>query len=234
MAAAQSEVPLQQEQFEGLRLVMREFGIPLKYPMDLLRGMRMDVENRRYETLEELEDYCYCVAGVVGLMMCHIMGISSPKALAHAVALGSAMQMTNIARDVQDDLRLGRIYFPMQWLRERGLSAENFGGSDRSHWAALTVRLVSQAHQRYEVGREGLSYLSYRGALACAIAASVYERIGSKVLSLGSAAWNERCYVRHGEKIFIALGEAIKLSIRMSRRIWDRWTARPIETVWGE
>lgn len=230
-----SEDVMASPQFEGLRLILRDFRIPLKYPLDLLRGMRMDVEARIYETEQDLEEYCYCVAGVVGLMMCHIMGVSSSKALPHAVALGSAMQLTNISRDVADDLSLGRIYFPRKWLRALGLSDEEYAAcTTRESWAQLSQRLLELAACRYREGRQGLIYLSFRAALACGIAASVYERIGYKVLQKGNLAWHERCYVGLGEKVWLALREVISLSFRLSQRILIRWNAQPIETTWGE
>ncbi len=230
-----SDQPLENLHFEGLRLVIKEFGIPLKYPLDMLRGMKMDVEDRVYQTSDELEEYCYCVAGVVGLMMCHIMGVSGPQALGHAVSLGSAMQLTNIARDVQDDLTLGRIYFPRQWLATYGMTEQEFAlPQNRRRWVLLTQKLLDLAAQRYNEGRQGLPYLSFRAALACGIAASVYERIGSKVLSRKEKAWDNRCYVPLGTKIRIALFETLKLGVFMSRRLIIRWTSKPIETVWGE
>lgn len=230
-----SKTPLSNPHFEGLRLIIAEFNIPLKYPLDMLRGMKMDVEDRVYETADDLEDYCYCVAGVVGLMMCHIMGTSSSQALSHAVALGSAMQLTNISRDVHDDLALGRIYFPRQWMKTYGMTEAEFAlPQNRRRWALLSQKLLDLAHQRYNEGRQGLQYLSFRAALACGIAASVYEEIGTKVLKRKDKAWDERCYVPLSTKIRIALFETLRLSARLSRRLIVRWTRKPIETVWGE
>ncbi|PWU12465.1 MAG: phytoene synthase [Bdellovibrio sp.] len=228
-----SGTPLQDPQFEGLRLILHAFGIPLKYPLDLLRGMRMDVEGHVYRELEELDDYCYCVAGVVGLMMCHIMGVSSEKALPHAVAMGSAMQLTNIARDVKDDFDLGRIYFPRRWLEEVHLSPSEFGQpANRKQWSVLAQRLLRVADDRYRKGRQGLSYLSWRGALACSVAASVYRQIGRKVLAAGPTAWDERQYVGTGEKILLALREGIRLSFRLAVRLLKPWRAVRINETW--
>lgn len=233
--AFKSDKPLFNPRFEGLRRVAQDFQIPLKYPLDLLRGMRMDVEGWVYETEEELEDYCYCVAGVVGLMMCHIMGVSDPAALRHAIALGSAMQLTNIARDVGDDHALGRIYFPRRWLRAFQLTEDRFARREnRRTWALMTRRLLQWAAEHYTLGREGLHYLSFRAALACGIAASVYERIGAEVLRRGEGAWDVRCYVPLRTKILIAIKETFRLSFMLSRRLWVGWKPRPIEKVWGD
>ncbi|HEY6551894.1 MAG TPA: phytoene/squalene synthase family protein, partial [Vicinamibacteria bacterium] len=83
--------------------VIQERAIPQSYPADLLEGLGMDVDFRRYETMDELLLYCYRVAGTVGLMMCHVMGVADPRALRHAAHLGMAMQLTNISRDVMED-----------------------------------------------------------------------------------------------------------------------------------
>ncbi len=219
---------------EGLRLVCQEFKIPHKYPFDLLRGMRMDVEGRKYETMDELQEYCYCVAGVVGLMMCHIMGVSHEKALDHAVSLGSAMQLTNISRDVLDDWKMGRIYIPMQWLRAADVDPRDFASPrGQAFWAVWAEQLVQEAQINYDHGREGLRYLSPKAALACGIASAVYSRIGHKVLSRKSLAWHRRCFVTLFEKIVLAVVESFRLVI--SRLVAEKsWTPQPIEHTWSK
>lgn len=219
---------------EGLRLVCSEFKIPHKYPLDLLRGMRMDVEGRRYQTLEELQDYCYCVAGVVGLMMCHIMGVSHEKALDHAVSLGSAMQLTNISRDVMDDWKMGRIYFPLRWLAAADLSVAEFGSPrGQAFWAVWAEQLLNEAQNQYQHGRQGLSYLSPKAALACGIASSVYSRIGQKVLRRKSMAWHRRCFVPLYEKIVLALLEGFRLALTRWQA-QSSWTPTPIQNIWSK
>ena len=101
-------------------------GDPAALPEALLEGLAWDAEGRSYETLDDLFDYAARVAGTVGVMMTLIMGVRSPEALARACDLGVAMQLTNIARDVGEDARMGRIYLPRQWLREAGVDAEAF------------------------------------------------------------------------------------------------------------
>ncbi|MCA9565215.1 MAG: phytoene/squalene synthase family protein, partial [Myxococcales bacterium] len=104
----------------AFRSVVRERRIPRQYPADLLEGMRWDVEGRRYRTIETLYHYCYCVAGTVGLMMSHVMGVRRESALRNATHLGMAMQLTNICRDVVEDWQRGRLYLPESWLAEVG------------------------------------------------------------------------------------------------------------------
>lgn len=98
----------------------RRYEIPLEYAYDLIDGMRMDLSLTRYETFPELRLFCYRVASVVGLMMSHVIGFENladcGRALPHAVHLGIAMQLTNILRDVGEDLGRGRIYLPQEDL----------------------------------------------------------------------------------------------------------------------
>ena len=104
--------------------------IPRHYPEELLAGMEMDARWRRYGSLSELLEYCYRVAGTVGLMMCHAMGVRDSHALQHAAHLGIAMQLTNICRDVLEDWHLGRIYLPFDLLGTVGLEwlPDHLGG----------------------------------------------------------------------------------------------------------
>lgn len=105
-----------------LSTVIKEFNIPHKPFFDLIRGMRMDLERSRYETFDELYEYCYCAAGTVGLMCIEIFGYNNPKTREFAVALGVALQLTNIIRDVKKDADAGRIYIPKEDMERFGYS----------------------------------------------------------------------------------------------------------------
>ena len=104
--------------------LVRRYAIPRAVPEALLEGLAWDAEGRRYETLDELFDYAARVAGTVGVMMTLMMGVREPQTLARACDLGIAMQLTNIARDVGEDARAGRLYLPLCWLREAGVDPE--------------------------------------------------------------------------------------------------------------
>jgi 15-cis-phytoene synthase len=216
----------------GLAVVAEEFQVPQKYALDLLRGMRMDIEDKKYETIEDLLEYCYCVAGTVGLMMCHIMGLSRETALENAVHLGNAMQLTNISRDVLEDLRLGRIYFPRQWLQQLDVSEESFS-TCREAWAQLSQKLLAEAETHYQSGWQGLDALPFRAAWAVAVAAKVYARIGAKVAARGMQAWDKRCYVTLLEKSWISVFVTVHISLRMLPRLLNPWKAQPINVIWS-
>ena len=115
-----TNVPLLDE----LSMVINKFGIPHTPFFDLIKGMRMDLDKSRYETFDELYEYCYCAAGTVGLMCIEIFGYSSPKTKEFAVELGVALQLTNILRDVKKDADSGRIYIPKEDM-------ERFGYNDK-------------------------------------------------------------------------------------------------------
>ena len=126
LARAAQRRPLPFAADRAMADLMRRSAMPAALPEALLEGLAWDAEGRTYETLEELYDYAARVAGAVGVMMTLIMGVRSPEALARANDLGIAMQLTNIARDVGEDARMGRIYLPRRWLREAGVDAEAF------------------------------------------------------------------------------------------------------------
>lgn len=221
-------------QFRGLSEILVSQKIPVQYPMDLLRGMQMDVQNRRYQTLAELEEYCYCVAGVVGLMMCHIMGVRSDQALKHAIAMGNAMQLTNICRDIRDDVKLGRCYLPQDWLAQAGMTESTmFQAEHRKALVQIQERLLQRADELYRDGYSGLRYLSLRSCWAVLIAAKVYSHIGELIRRDPDRGLNQRIYVSIWKKLFL-IGATAKYfvpqvwfavkateSVRPPRRVWS-------------
>lgn len=219
--------------FQAFREVSSAHRIPQDYALDLLEGMRADAEERRYETLPELERYCYYVAGTVGLMMCHVMGVSNPRALGHAVDLGVAMQLTNIARDVREDFEMGRIYLPLAWLREAGIpEGELLEERHREALCGIVTRLLAHAEGKYRSGADGLRYLHWRSALAIRVASGVYSGIGTEVLARGKAAWEKRCFTSPATKLRLAFKALLCSLPEIPARIMQPWAAKPIDTLW--
>lgn len=105
---------------------LKSHTIPIELPLDLMDGVAMDIEFKPFDTFEELYVYCYKVAAVVGLMTSEIFGYSDKRALEHAIELGIAMQLTNILRDIGEDVDRGRIYLPLEDLRRFNYSREEF------------------------------------------------------------------------------------------------------------
>ena len=167
--------------------VVRDCGIPIEYPRDLLAGFRMDVEQHSYLTLDDLILYSFRVAGTVGLMMCHVLGATDSRALVHASHLGIAMQLTNVCRDVAEDWGRGRLYLPREVL---GAAVFDFlmtrrdepFPADISGAVAPALRsLLRLADRYYASGEQGFAYLGTRARLAVRTAGLVYAAIGDEI-----------------------------------------------------
>ena len=175
----------------AFQAVVKQCTIPPRYPRELIEGMAMDVCNQRYETLDDLLLYCHRVAGVVGLMMCHVFGLSRDAALLNAAHLGLAMQLTNICRDVREDWALGRLYLPRHMLRQAGAAElpDVVAGPFPSDLPTLramqsvTRELLREAEQYYLSAAQGLDALPFRAGWAVRAAAMLYREIGAVVSS---------------------------------------------------
>ncbi len=201
-------------EFMGLAEVVHKHLIPFHYAQQLLAGMEMDALGTRYNSLPELELYCYRVAGVVGLMMAHILGVTEPRALKHACDMGIAMQMTNIARDVFTDADKGRLYLPMIWLKDVDLKIEQMNWlANRKKLVSVAERLIDEAEKYYVSGDEGLEYLSFRNALAIRSARSIYSAIGREVKNKNDLAWKTRAHTSKLQKIAL-LGQSVSYLLR--------------------
>ena len=219
--------------FVALQYIVHRYGIPAHYALELIEGMAMDVRGTRYATLKELLLYCYRVAGTVGLMMSHVMGLRDEKALRHAADLGIAMQLTNIARDITEDAAMGRIYLPLSWLQEAGIHPEKIATPEhREKLAMLTLRLLREADRYYRSGDAGLWHLSFRSACAVAAARHVYAEIGSLLLKKGARAWDERTYVTGPAKIWVVGRAVVSLIRSVPGRLWRPWSPAPLRMVW--
>ena len=202
---------LREPALQAFQHTVQDRGIPKRYPEDLLDGMEMDVMGQRYETKEQLLHYCYCVAGSVGLMMCHIMGVKDEAAMRNAAHMGMAMQLTNICRDVDEDWNLGRLYIPESVLARCGLSnlAGELGGpfpeSARYPVAMAIERLLDDADRYYASGDEGLSALSWRCAMAIRTARTVYSSIGGRVRRADCDPLAGRAFVPLPRKLALAM-----------------------------
>ncbi len=185
--------------------------IPPEYPSELLNGLEMDVAGVRYETLEDLLLYCHRVAGTVGAMMAHVLGVSDERAVPHAAELGIAMQLTNISRDIHEDWRRGRLYVPRELLAELGLqelpehAGQPLSAEARRALARSTETLLDHAERWYAAGNRGLTALSFRSELAIRSASSIYSRIGGRVRLQGCDPLAGRAVVPLFEKLALAL-----------------------------
>lgn len=213
--------------------VIRKYAIPVQYADDLLDGMKHDAEKQPIKTTADLLLYCYQVAGTVGLMMCHIMGIKSPRALRNAVDLGIALQMTNIARDIGEDFRVGKIYLPEEWLNQVEIQpSQLLNPKNAKTLDQLVERLLTEAEAYYQSGLKGLIDLPWRAALAVSIATFVYRGIGLEVRARGPFARHHRVVLTRRKKLkaFIQGGYQVFTTIP-NRLIQPRPTVA-IEETW--
>ena len=232
-AAAFSFAEQREPVFVALQYIVHRYGIPAHYALELIEGMAMDARGTRYNSLKGLLLYCYRVAGTVGLMMSHVMGLRDESALKHAADLGIGMQLTNIARDIIEDAAMGRIYLPLSWLQEAQIPAAEVAAPEyREKLAMLSLRLLREADRYYRSGDAGLWYLSFRSACAVSAARQVYSEIGSLLLRKGARAWDQRIYVTGSLKLWVVIRGVLSLLRSVPGRLSRPWFPAPLRIVW--
>lgn len=157
--------------------IVHHFAIPRSIPAALIEGFAWDATGKRYETFFDVIDYGVRVAGTVGVMMSLIMGRRSDAALARAIDLGVAMQLSNIARDVEEDAKLGRVYLPADWLAEDGRIPDQVLRHPELG-AAAAGRLVFQAEMLYDRAASGIALLPNSCRASINAARLLYREIG--------------------------------------------------------
>lgn len=187
----------------AFRYVVRRRRIPRLYLEELLAGMAMDVEEQRYATDDDLLRYCHRAAGVVGLSMCHVLGLRDDAALIPAVHLGWAMQLTNICRDVGEDARNGRVYLPLDWLREEGLDVDAWLADPVYNDAvgAVTKRVLDLAETLYQRAEAGIAKLPVPCRPGIYAARLLYAEIGREVARNGYDSVSRRAVVASTRKV---------------------------------
>jgi phytoene synthase len=193
---------------------MQRYKMPARYLHDLISGAEMDLTLRAYPTFDRLREYCYRVAGTVGLTCTHVFGFHDPRALDLAEKLGLAFQLTNIIRDVHEDYAVGRVYIPEEDLARYGVSSQDFGKSEATLGVRELLRFeTDRAWQCYEEGSAlfGLIDPESRGALW--LLAHTYSALLARIESLDFAVFGERVRLSKAEKmLFIAKARFGRLS----------------------
>ena len=196
---AMAELP-----FRALSLLLLECPIPERFLEDHLSGFALDESGWQPVTEEDLAVYCYYVAGAVGCMMAVLMGVPADdeETLERAADLGIAFQLSNIARDVREDLEAGRCYLPLDWMAEFGVTRETlFASGNEAALTAIVKRLIDSVEVYEESARRGVEKLPFRSRLAVLSALRIYGAIGRRVGRLGSAAWEQRVTVGKMQKL---------------------------------
>ena len=198
----------------GFQEVVRRHAIPRRFAEDLVAGMAMDVGAVRYRTFDDLRLYCYRVAGTVGLMMAHLMGVRDWSVLRRAVDLGVAMQLTNICRDVEEDAERDRIYLPAELLEAHRRPEDPGGEVGRA-----VAELLRRADELYASADVGLSALPLRCAIGIRAARLIYAEIGRVIAHRHFDVQAGRAVVSHGRKSWLALRA-------LCGALWSRLTSR--------
>ncbi len=215
--------------FDSLAVVAAETAIPASLPHDHLAGFTRDAAGWSPANQDELLSYCYQVAGAVGVMMAHVMGVD-PKdrdTLDRASDLGIAFQLANIARDIVDDAHVGRTYLPADWLEEEELTgADLTDPAHRPAHARLTRRLGELAETYRASSKVGAARLPFRSRWAVLSAAGIYGEVATRAVTLGPRAWDQRISISKAEKFALvieAFWEGLMPAPKVSREgLWTR------------
>jgi phytoene synthase len=195
---------------------MRRYHIPRRYALQLIEGVARDLAAARYETFDDLSTYCYGVASTVGLMAMHIVGFQSQDAVPYAIKLGVALQMTNILRDVGEDLLSGRVYLPQAELRRYGIRREDLeAGRVTRRWRDFMRFQIDRTRRLYAEAWPGIRLLHADGQIAIAAAADLYRGILTAIERNDYDVFTRRASLGAWEKILLL--PPLFLRVRLAR-----------------
>jgi phytoene synthase len=203
---------------DGLALI-NECQIDKRAVLDLIAGVWSDTELVRMEDDAHLLQYCYQVAGTVGLMMCKVLDVDHPEAEAFAIDLGIAMQLTNVCRDIQADALVDRRYIPSALVN--GLDPSELIHPSQAHKQMVqqaVATLLDRADDYYQSGERGLSYLPFRARLAILVAARLYREIGQKLRHQECEYWHQRIVVSKAKKLMLTI--EVFLAAPFTAKFW--------------
>lgn len=182
--------------------MLKTYKIPLEIPLDLMKGVLMDTHKNRYETIAELYVYCYRVASTVGLMSSEILGYSDKKALEYAEALGIAMQLTNILRDVKEDALMNRIYLPQEDLEKFKVTEKQiFANELNENFIELMKFQIARAREFYKKGERGISLLEKDSRFCVLLASRIYGQILDEIEKQNYNVFQKRAHTSKSQKL---------------------------------
>ena len=199
---------IKENESSEINIFFKKNNINLGILKDLIDGLISDQQNVRVTDEKELIDYSYKVAGTVGLMMLPIINTKDAEARKHAIDLGIAMQLTNIARDVYEDAKMNRLYLPKEWLGQVSISdlIDNKLDDQKKRLIELSIKnLIELSDKFYANGFSGMKFIPLRTRLAIFFAAKIYKGIGEKIKSGGYVYKLERIYLNKLEKLWITI-----------------------------
>ena len=202
--------PVNQE----LKPVIARYGLPFALFDELIRGVEMDLDIKRYETFAELEQYCYRVASIVGLLSIEVFGYRNPACRDYAIFLGKALQFTNILRDVRTDAERGRVYLPSEGLQRFNVRPEEILELQySSRFRDLAASVAGRARDFYCLARETLPGEDRRSMGAAELMGSVYWRLLKKLEARQFNVFEPaRTRISKFQKLFLILRTWYRLS----------------------
>ena len=199
-----SEKPLNRF-LQAFKQIITEYKIPIKYANELIEGCASDLDQKQYQTFAELENYCYKVASTVGLMSAYILGFDENKKQEmefYAIKAGIALQITNILRDIAEDLGRGRIYIPQEDFVKFGCNyLKPSDWPEQESFKNLLKFQIARAKAFYKESYKGLRFLKWPGCLSTSLALVVYAEILSKIEENNFAVLEKRAYISLGRKL---------------------------------
>lgn len=190
--------------FRALHDARRAFDIPLRYFEEIIEGVEMDLTWTRFRSFDELRSYCYKVASTVGLICIEVFGYSEPRAKEHAVDLGLAMQLTNIIRDVKEDLQRGRIYIPLDEIARFGYSeGELMRGVVNEPFLRLMRHQAERARGYFARGRRLLPLLPARSRPCPAVLHAIYSALLDRIEDEGFRVFDGRITLQTRDKLLL-------------------------------
>mgnify|MGYP001166572835 FL=1 len=194
--------------------IMIKHRINKNVPIELIKGIEYDLKGKvNVKTFEELVKYCYQVAGTVGYMFCKIIGVEEKKLILGGIQLGIAMQLTNISRDVAEDLKMNRIYLPKSMRSYKSNDKERIFRNERvkKQLSKDLLVLLKKAELFYENSWFSILKLKKKYGIPISIAAELYRKIGKKIIQKNGNIWVNRIYVNFIEKVFFSIIVIFKL-----------------------
>ena len=207
--------------FTALVDASRNYGIPREYFHEIINGVEMDLVNDSYATFEELYEYCYRVASVVGLVCIEIFEYTDPRVREYATDMGIAMQLTNILRDVEEDCARGRVYLPQNELAQHGVTVELLRAGDTGpEFKAMMAQQVSRAREYFGRSEALMPLLAPRSRLCPVVLRALYSTLLDRI--------EARDYDVFGPRVALSSREKLTLTARvwsgaMLRNLVGRW-----------
>lgn len=195
-------------------------GVERRHLSALIQGGLFDLNQTPVHRADDLLHYCYLVAGVVGVMMCPLLGVKESEALPYARDLGIAMQLTNISRDVKADAEIDRVYLPSLNLSAEALAQDTRTAGDVQKSVA---KWLDEADRFYESAYQGLAFLPLRARFCILIAGQVYRAIGHKIRAQGFDVHSGRVFLAKWEKIWVVVKSLPRI---LHLRFWCRPSTR--------